>query len=312
MRILLTGCAGFIGSNLLIKLLNDRYEVLGIDNLSNSHKETFSIIKKQVGNNWRNFKFFRADIRSLDVLTAIVYHEKIDAIIHLAAMGSVTRSFELPIDTFSNNVTGFINIMTIAKRLEIKKFIYASSSSVYGNCKEEMRYELIEPKPNSPYSLSKFSNEQFCDIYARVNNISTIGLRFFNVYGPMQLASSQYSAVIPSFINDDIITINGNGSVVRDFTYVSDIVSGIVLALEKNHQDNLVYNLGTGIPTTIKDLAEKISLKLDKKIAYQAARANETQVSYASIALAEEDLGYKVNVNLDEGLDRTIEFYKTY
>lgn len=311
MRILLTGCFGFIGSNLLINLLNNRYDVIGIDNLSNSHDRNVSIIKNKTKLNWSKFKFYKSDIRQYDLINSIVYHDRVDAIINLAAMGSVQKSFANPTDTYSNNMMGFVNIMNLAKYYDIKKVIYASSSSVYGDQEKSLKSESMTPNPMSPYALSKISNEQFAKVFGDANEIGTIGLRFFNVFGPMQLADSPYSAAIPRFINDEKIIIYGDGSVIRDFTYVDDVVRGIVLSLEKENQDQIVLNIGRGNGRSIKSVAELISSKLDnKEILYKKARPFEAKESVADIDLAKEVIKYNPETVFQTAIDETIEFYK--
>lgn len=295
MKVLITGAAGFIGSNLVGHLLSRGREVVGFDNLTNP-----SLLNSRgLYESNHNYRFYKGDIRDAHVLESVFLNEKPDAVVHLAAVGSVPRSFEEPALVTAVNCLGFVTLLSVMKKCKIKKLVYASSSSVYGSNNRRVKIEGEEGQALSPYSLSKKFNEDF----ARIWHGEAIGLRFFNVYGPGQRFDSDFSAVIPKFINVDLPTVNGDGSTVRDFTYVGDVCEAIALALGDVPAG--AYNVGTGHGTRLKDLCGL----LGKPARLGPPRAGDVDYSTASTAKAEVGLGFKARVSIAEGLVMTKTFY---
>ncbi len=306
MKILLTGCMGFVGSNLTSHLLNSGHEILGFDNLSNASISPTDRIKHKSGNNWDNFTFMQVDIRDLTTMKTIAASFRPDYIIHLAALGSVPRSFQDPSTVMDVNVRGFTNIMMLATMMNVKRVIFASSSSVYGAAPSRVENAGNE-QPLSPYALSKKMNEDFAAIWCHQISLDYVGLRFFNVYGEGQLLDSPYSAVIPRFINGKEITIYGDGETVRDFTHVEDVCEAIELSLNGN--PNEIYNVCTGQGTTLKQLA---SLCSPKKIAkHIEPRPNDIKESIGSPFKAEVWLKFKASIPIDVGIEKTIKYYES-
>lgn len=308
MNILVTGCMGFIGSNTVINLINAGHKVLGVDNLSNPSIDPTSRIKSATKERWSNFVFFKADILSLEHMLSICANYQPDAIVHLAAIGSVPRSFEEPIQYVKTNEIGFLNMLYLAQVFRVKKLIYASSSSVYGDTDILPRKEGCEGRALSPYALSKKHNECVAHMWKDSYGISSIGLRFFNVYGPGQRHDSAYSAVIPRWINSEKLMVNGDGNCVRDFTYVDDVVACIQSALygKENH---FIANVGTGIGTSLKDLAQIIS-QGKKEIEFKDPRSSDVHKSVACTLHLQSRIGYKPSTTIDEGVRETIKFYE--
>lgn len=302
MKILVTGCFGFIGSNLVTHLLNAGHEVIGFDSLVNCSIDPTDRIKQQSGQNWSNFKFFKCDIRSYEQMLSFALNERPEYIIHLAALGSVPRSFQDPASVSSVNVTGFINVMTLAKALEVKRVVFASSSSVYGSAQGSRTEDNIG-LPLSPYALSKQTNELFAGIWGQ----EYVGLRFFNVYGPGQLVDSPYSAVIPRFINGKEITIYGDGETVRDFTYVDDVCEAIELSLTTD-RPNEIYNVCTGQGTSLKQLANLCKGK--REVKHIELRPGDIKESIGIPFKAEVFLKFKAVTGIEEGIEKTIKYYE--
>jgi UDP-N-acetylglucosamine 4-epimerase len=307
MKILVTGCMGFIGSNLVSHLLNDGHEVLGFDNLVNPSLNPTDRIKAKSGQNWSNFKFYKVDIRDFETMRSICVHDKPDAIIHLAALGSVPRSFQNPNEVMSVNVNGFINVAMLGTLLGCSRLVFASSSSVYGDDKSGTRIEERLGKPLSPYALSKLMNEQFADIYCKPP-LAWVGLRFFNVYGSGQLPNSAYSAVIPRFINEPEIKIFGDGETTRDFTYVDDVCEAISLSLTTQYA-NTVYNVGTGQQTSLNTLASLCGAK--KKVIFMGERPHDVKHSVAAPYKAQLYLKFSASYDIETGIERTIQYYES-
>lgn len=309
MKVLITGCFGFIGSNLTHQLLNAGHHVLGFDNLSKMSIMPTDRIKKASKQNWKNFRFYEVDVTNYQAIYSIcVANEKIDAIVHLAAVGSIPFSFEQPQITMHNNVTGFTNILNLVRGLNINKFVYASSSSVYGQLNINPRKESKLGSVSSPYALSKIVNEQLGALYASPYK-SFFGLRFFNVYGPGQNFNSNYSAVIPKFINEENPKVNGKGDVSRDFTHVDDVCRAIELCLEHQKPCHEIMNIGTGNKTSLNQLLEILEKK--EKAIYQESRHSDAQESYADISHAQKTIGYNPKVKITDGLKSTQSYYES-
>jgi UDP-N-acetylglucosamine 4-epimerase len=311
MKILVTGCMGFIGSNVVPNLLNEGHEVIGFDNLSNPSINPTDRMKAASGQNWKNFKFYKVDILTLETMFSILANDPPDYIVHLAAVGSVPRSFETPGHTMMNNVIGFTNMVQIASHFKVKRFVFASSSSVYGDISNVSRTEAELGKCLSPYALSKVQNEELARIWATGGKFEYVGLRFFNVYGPGQRADSEYSAAIPKFINGQAVIIYGDGENTRDFTYVSDVSNGIQCALFANGSPspvNGIYNICTGEGTSINKLA---SLCSKKTPTYLPPRHGDVKSSIGAPFAAQLYLKFHAIVDIEEGIQKTIRYYES-
>lgn len=311
-KILVTGGAGFIGSNLVDFLATiKRIEIVVLDNL-----ETGSIKNIQDHINHGKVNFIRGDIRNLeDCLEA---SQGCDIVFHQAALGSVPRSIEMPLEIHATNVTGFLNMLEAARKNSVSRFIYASSSSVYGDDTSLPKAEDKTGRPLSPYAVSKKTNELYAKVYSDLYNMNVIGLRYFNVFGPKQNPNGPYAAVIPIFINKlldrKICTIYGDGNNLRDFTYVSNVVQANILAANftKAPLENRIFNVAYGSTETINELYSKISKKISCNLIpdYKLPRVGEIKDSFADISKIRQVLGYSPEVSLIEGIEKTIDWYK--
>ncbi len=304
LNILVTGCLGFIGSNLVPLLLNQGHRVIGFDNFSNVSINPTDRMKKNAGKNWRGFKFYNCDVTSFKFIHSLCTNETIDVIIHLAAMGSVPRSFDVPRGTFENNVLGFTSVAQLAATLNIKRIVFASSSSVYGSDKNQLKLEGREGELLSPYAISKKMNEDFARVWLAQFGVEYVGLRFFNVYGPGQLMNSKYSALIPKIIHNEEPIVYGDGTATRDFTFVEDVCMGISHAVT-GKTFNYISNLAKGTGDSINDVMRI----LDKKPIYDKARQGDIENSCASTAFCMHALGYVPQTTLADGLAKTKEYY---
>jgi UDP-N-acetylglucosamine 4-epimerase len=304
--VLVTGCMGFIGSNLVPKLLNAGMNVVGFDNLSQPSIDPTGRMKTEARENWINFKFYKVDIKDRDTMITIAANHKIDAVVHLAAMGSVPRSFAQPRDVVMNNELGFVSVMEMCATIGIKKLVFASSSSVYGDSKAISKVEGQEGNLLSPYALSKKMNEEFAWVWGQAMGITFAALRFFNVYGPGQLPNSPYSAVIPRFICEVRPKVYGDGETARDFTYVDDVCIAIHRAL--NCQRSAIMNVCGGNSISLNTILEK----LDKRevTTYEPARTGDIKFSLGDPTRAKELIGFKTKFSIDQGLIRTKLFYE--
>jgi UDP-N-acetylglucosamine 4-epimerase len=308
---LVTGGAGFIGSNLVSYLINNgAKEVRVLDNLSTGFKENINEFE-----NHPAFKFILGDIT--DYETCLNACHEIDGIFHNAALGSVSRSMADPMATNQANVSGFVNILFAAKNQNVKRVIYASSSSVYGDDKSAEKQEHITGNLLSPYAVSKKTDELYADVFSRTYDMEIIGLRYFNVYGPKQNPLGQYAAVIPIFISNLLKGIKpsifGDGSTSRDFTFIDNVVYANVLAFSAASEAvNQVYNVAYGSSTSLNQLFSlvKTNLKSDISPEYKAERKGDIKNSLANIDKAKKLLGYTPLVNLEEGMKLTIDWYK--
>jgi UDP-N-acetylglucosamine/UDP-N-acetylgalactosamine 4-epimerase len=321
---LITGVAGFIGSNLLERLLELGQTVVGVDNFSTSIKADFLIFleelkKKGLSN---SFYFHEADIRDYKSLEDIFdAHKNIDYVLHQAAIGSVPRSFDDPSFTNSNNISGFLNVLTLSQKKMIRKFIYASSSSVYGDNLDEIKTEGRIGNQLSPYAVTKYVNELYSKVFSDRYQFQTLGLRYFNVFGPRQRCDGPYSAVIPRWINEMIVGkptyINGDGLITRDFCFIENVISANILgAISENSQISSVVNVAVGMKISLTKLNNLISNEISKKIdiqiegpIYLKPRVGDIQNSLASIDLARTLIGYKPIFTLEQGLKKTIDWW---
>jgi UDP-glucose 4-epimerase len=302
-KCLVTGGAGFIGSNLVEKLLNLNYEVIVIDNLSSGYKKNLREFEKKI-------QFYNNDIRNFNLMNKLI--KQVDCVFHLAAMISVAESIEKPFDCLDINVKASLNIIKECLKNNVK-FIFASSAAVYGNDLTPIKTENLNTVPLSPYGLSKFDIERFCEIYEK-EGLNFTCFRNFNVYGPKQDVNSAYSAVIPSFIqqvlNKNNLKIFGDGNQTRDFIFVEDVINAYVIAFENNIKG--IFNLGCNEIISLKDLAFKILNIFDSdhlKIEFLDARKGDIKHSRADSQKFILQSGWNSKVIFDEGLQKTFNYY---
>jgi UDP-N-acetylglucosamine 4-epimerase len=306
---IVTGGAGFIGSNLIEYLIQNNQYVICIDNLSTGYLKNISIFKG------KKFYFIKKDIRKVKLEDI---KKKVDYVVHLAALGSVPRSFNDPIETNSVNVDGSLNILKLSKDLKSKKFIFASSSSVYGDSKNKTKKEDDIKNPISPYGVSKNTFENYAKILSKYLQIRTIGLRFFNVFGPNQNVKGPYSAVIPTWTNNLIkkkeVLVNGDGSTSRDFTYIDNVIQGIILAAHSKNKKKEYYsyfNLACGseikLIYLLRKLIDLLNLKKNSvKIKFRDFKEGDIWRSRADIKKIKKNLKFFPKINFDEGLKKYI------
>jgi UDP-N-acetylglucosamine 4-epimerase len=314
--ILITGGAGFIGSNLCEYFLELGHKVICLDNFSTGHHHN---LKDFVDN--PDFILIEGDIRNIaDCVLAV---EGVDYVLHQAALGSVPRSIKDPVTTNDVNVSGFLNMLVASRDAKVKRFIYAASSSTYGDSQGLPKVEDVIGKPLSPYAITKYVNELYAEIFSRTYGLETIGLRYFNVFGRKQDPKGAYAAVIPKFVmqlmNYESPIINGDGNYSRDFTYIDNVIQMNELAMttQKPEAINTVYNTAFGDRNTLNDLVgylKKYLAEFDSKIAdveivYGANRAGDIPHSLASIDKAKSVLGYDPQYSLQEGLKEAVTWY---
>ncbi len=308
-RILVTGGAGFIGSHLTEHLLNFGAEVIVLDNLATGFRENVNLFLSHP-----NFTFVEGDIR--DVNTCMSVTKNIDAITHQAALGSVPRSIEFPHNTHETNGTGFLNILHAAKENNVKRFVYASSSSVYGDILSSPKIEGKEGDLLSPYAVSKRLNEEYAKVYQQLHQMETIGLRYFNVFGPRQNPDGAYAAAIPKFldamVNGNEIVVNGDGNQTRDFTFVKNAVFANMLALTTENMDSFgnVFNVACGRSLSLNEiihLLEKglnsLNIQPTHSLIYGPDRQGDIRDSLADISKIETKLNYEAQFSFEEGVE---------
>ncbi|MDZ4713518.1 MAG: SDR family oxidoreductase [bacterium] len=307
MKFLVSGGAGFIGSNISQVLIEQGHTVRILDNFSSGKRENLKSIEKDA-------ELIEGDIRSYHIVQQAV--KGIDIILHQAALPSVPRSIKDPITTNEVNVSGTLNILEAAVTGNVRRVVYASSSSVYGDNPELPKHEGMLTNPLSPYAVTKLAGEKYCNVFSRIYGLETIALRYFNVFGPNQDPSSQYSAVIPKFIkailNDEQPVIYGDGEQSRDFTFVSNIVEANILAATSDCESGLVMNCACHSRITLNELSESVNRILNKDIKpkYESPRAGDIKHSFANIELAKSKINYSPRINFEEGLKFTIDKFK--
>lgn len=318
---LVTGCAGFIGSNLLEMLLRLDQRVVGLDNFATGlHRNLEEIRTSVTPQQWARFAFHEGDIRNLDDCRNAC--EGVDYVLHQAALGSVPRSLADPITTNSANIDGFLNMLVAARDAHVKSFTYAASSSTYGDHPALPKIEDRIGKPLSPYAVTKYVNELYADVFSRHYDFHTIGLRYFNVFGPRQNPDSAYAAVVPKWtsamINGDEVFINGDGETSRDFCYVENAIQANLLAAVATDPAarNQVYNVALGDRATLKQLFACIRDALAENgvtyggsLVYREFRPGDVRHSQADIAKAEKLLGYSPQFRLQKGIRRAMPWY---
>ena len=317
---LITGVAGFIGSNLLETLLKLDQKVVGLDNFATGYQHNLDEVKGCVSEaQWSNFNFIEGDIRQFaDCQTAC---NGVDYVLHQAALGSVPRSIVDPITTNDTNISGFLNMLTAARDAHVSSFSYAASSSTYGDHPGLPKVEENIGNPLSPYAVTKYVNELYADVFARSYGFKAIGLRYFNVFGQRQDPNGAYAAVIPkwtaSMIAGDDVFINGDGETSRDFCFIENTVqANILAATAADEAKNQVYNVAVGDRTTLNDLYAAIqvallenSINYAKSAVYREFRAGDVRHSQASIAKIQQALGYVPEYPIAEGIQLAMRWY---
>ena len=318
---LVTGAAGFIGSNLVEALLKLNQRVTGLDNFATGHQHNLDEVRELVGSNaWQRFSFINGDIRKYDdCLRACA---GVDFVLHQAALGSVSRSIADPITTNDTNVTGFLNMITAARDAKTRRFVYAASSSTYGDHPALPKVESVIGNPLSPYAVTKYVNELFADVFARCYGTEAIGLRYFNVFGPRQDPHGAYAAVIPQWIaalieNRDLY-INGDGETSRDFCFIDNVVqANILAAMAPEGAANQVYNVALNERTSLNELHQMMCEQLRERFPHVAThrptfkdfRAGDVRHSQADISKAETLLGFAPTHRIGEGLRQAMAWY---
>lgn len=329
---LITGVAGFIGSNLLEALLKLNQKVVGLDNFSTGHARNLDQVKQLVTlSQWENFQFLEGDIRNLqDCKKAMMFslgdeeNLPVDYVLHQAALGSVPRSIEDPISTNQNNIDGFLNMLVAARDAKIKQFVYAASSSTYGDHPDLPKVENKIGKPLSPYAVTKLVNELYADVFNRVYGLNTIGLRYFNIFGRRQDPKGAYAAVIPrwiaSLINNEPVYINGDGETSRDFCYVENAIQANILAATTENKKalNQTFNIAVGERTSLNELYLYLKTNLARNLPelnsaeprYREFRNGDVRHSLADINKAKMLLGYIPSHDVKNGLIESMQWYQ--
>ena len=314
-RVLVTGGAGFIGSNLCVDLVKDN-EVVCLDSFITGRRENLESLK-----NNSKFTLIEGDIRNEEDCQKAL--QGVDIVLHQAALGSVPRSIENPILTNSINIDGFLMLLNQSQKMGVKRFVYAASSSTYGDSESMPKVEDIIGKPLSPYAITKYVNELYADIFSKTYGLETIGLRYFNVFGRKQDPNGAYAAVIPKFVSQlmkgESPVINGNGNYSRDFTYIDNVIQANLLSLVTTNKKaiNTVYNVAFGDRNTLNDLMTYLKEYLSEfdsevkgvKIIYGPNRAGDIPHSHASVEKAKELLNYNPQFSLSEGLKEAVKWY---
>ncbi|ACA85941.1 NAD-dependent epimerase/dehydratase family protein [Shewanella woodyi] len=317
---LVTGVAGFIGSNLLEKLLKLNQTVVGLDNFATGHQHNLDEVKSLVTEEqWERFTFIEGDIRDYSTCEESV--KGVDYVLHQAALGSVPRSIADPITSNATNITGFLNMLQVAKAAKVESFTYAASSSTYGDHPALPKVEDNIGNPLSPYAVTKYVNELYANVFAKTYGFKTIGLRYFNVFGQRQDPNGAYAAVIPKWasamIQGDEIFINGDGETSRDFCFIENTVQmNLLAATSEDIAKDEVYNVAVGDRTTLNDLFTNIQSSLNKSgsiysiaPSYRAFRNGDVRHSQADISKAKQKLGYSPEFNISQGIAKAMPWY---
>lgn len=320
---LVTGAAGFIGSNLVEALLKLGQKVVGLDNFSTGfeHNLDQALAAAGITDNGTLFNFLEGDIRNLETCNRAC--SGVDFVLHQAALGSVPRSVEDPIRTNANNIDGFLNILVAARDASVKRFIYAASSSTYGDHPDLPKVEDKIGNPLSPYAVTKVVNELYASVFARTYGFKTIGLRYFNIFGKRQDPNGAYAAVIPKWVSGMLtgreIFINGDGETSRDFCHIDNTVQMNILAALNDNPDALdqVYNVAVNDRTSLNQLLEMIRERLAERVGdlpevnvtYRDFRAGDVRHSQADISKARKLLGYEPTHKISDGLDDAMDWY---
>ncbi len=321
---LITGAAGFIGSNLLETLLGLGQRVIGLDNLVSGHRKNLDEVRAAVtAEQWRRFHFVEGDIADLAACRSAM--TGVELVLHQAALGSVPKSMSDPLGCHRSNVTGFLNVLTAARDAGVRRVVYASSSAVYGDDRETSKSEAVIGRPLSPYAASKRMNEIYAEAYAQAYGFESIGLRYFNVFGPRQDPEGDYAAVIPKWIaamlRQEAVFINGDGETSRDFCFIANVVQANLLAAVTENREavNRVFNVALGERTTLNQLFAALKGQVSRaggaiagiKPSYRDFRAGDIRHSLADVGLARRVLGYQPTHNLPQGIESAMAWYRS-
>ncbi|MGA8220665.1 MAG: SDR family oxidoreductase [Candidatus Acidiferrales bacterium] len=307
MRYLVTGGAGFIGSNIVDELVRRGHEVRVLDDLSSGNEKNLAGVRSRVD--------FRAGSIT-DLATLQSACRDVEYVIHLAARTSVPRSVKDPLETNAVNIDGTLNVLVAARDAQVRRFVFAASSSAYGETPELPKLETMQPQPISPYGVTKYVGELYAQVFGRVYGLENASIRYFNVFGPRQDPSSQYSGVLSRFMLALLLgqppVIFGDGQQSRDFTYIDNVVDETLRACESDGATGMVFNGGTGARITLNQVLKSLEKITGKKIhaQYDPPRAGDIRDSQADISLARRLLGYEPRVHFEEGLQRTWDWYK--
>lgn len=317
---LITGVAGFIGSNLLETLLLLNQKVVGLDNFATGFQYNLDEVQGLVSaSQWQNFKFIEGDIRNLEDCQAVCVN--VDYVLHQAALGSVPRSIADPINTNDTNISGYLNMLVAARDAKVTSFTYAASSSTYGDHPALPKVEENIGNPLSPYAVTKYVNELYADVFARTYGFNTIGLRYFNIFGKRQTPDGAYAAVIPKWtaamIADDQVFINGDGDTSRDFNFIENAVQANILAATATEEaKNQVYNVAVGGRTTLNTLFTALQENLavngveyKENPVYREFRAGDVRHSQADISKIKNSLGYDPQFEIIQGIEKAMPWY---
>ena len=316
---LVTGVAGFIGSNILESLLKLDQIVVGLDNFATGYRKNLDEVKIKVSaEQWQRFTFVEGDIR--DVATCKQVVEGVDYVLHQAALGSVPRSLNDPITTNGVNISGMLNMLTVAKDANVSGFVFAASSSTYGDHPALPKVEQNIGNPLSPYAVTKYVNELYADVFMKAYQFRSVGLRYFNVFGPRQDPNGAYAAVIPKWtdamINGEDVFINGDGETSRDFCFIDNVVQANILSAVAELDKNEVFNVALGDRTTLNELYHAIKKALaDNNVIYQNEpvyrdfRAGDVRHSQADISKAQSMIGFDPKIRIMEGISIAMPWY---
>ena len=309
MRYLVTGGAGFIGSNTVDELVRRGHSVVVLDDLSSGKEENLAEIRSKI-------TFVKGSITDLEAVQKAIHQA--EYVIHLAARTSVPRSVKDPLETNKINVEGTLNVLVAARDNKVKRVVFSASSSVYGETPTLPKSEAMQPQPISPYGVSKYAGELYAQTFGRCYGLETVSLRYFNIFGPRQDPDSPYSGVLSrfaaAFLEEQPPVVYGDGEQTRDFTYVDNAVQANLLACEAPSAPGAVFNVGTGTRVSLNQTLEQFQRISGKKleVKYEPAREGDIRDSHADITKAREVLGYEPSVMFEEGLERTFEWYRVH
>ncbi len=308
MRYLVTGGAGFIGSNTVDELVRRGHSVVVLDDLSSGREDNLAEIRNKI-------TFIKGSITDIEVVRKVM-HEA-EYVLHLGARTSVPRSVKDPLETNKINIEGTLNVLVAAKELKVKRVVFAASSSAYGETPTLPKTEAMQPQPISPYGVTKYVGELYCQTFGRCYGLENVALRYFNIFGPRQDPSSQYSGVLSkfctAFLEDVPPLVFGDGEQTRDFTYVDNAVQANLLACEAPNASGKVFNVGVGGRVSLNEVLRELAKITGKTLAakYEPPRDGDIRDSQADISEARETLGYDPQVSFEEGLARTFEWYRS-
>ena len=316
-QILITGCAGFIGFHLTKNFLEKKFKIIGIDSLNNYYSKNLKMKRLNILRRFKNFDFKKIDLKNYDKVNSFLNRKEIDLIIHLAAQPGVRVSFMKPFNTLQQNISTFSNIIEIARIKKVKKFIYASSSSVYGDTKI---YPFVENdkenKPISVYGSTKLSNEIIASCYSKNFQISCVGLRFFTVYGPYGRPDMAYYSFLNNLKKNIPINVFNRGIMKRDFTYIDDVIEAIIKVSKTNIKNNhVILNIGKGKPDKLMDLIELLQKNYGKKFKINFKNKipqGDIKKTFSNISMAKKLINFKPKINLNNGIRKFVDWYKNF